>query len=717
MRNPLRVAYAEVMSRVATRAAMTHVRLQLMTMKKGGGLFDELFKRGLERLLTSTDVINPFREVDTIYVAVSRIARYGSSVPWGLFRGDTPVEDPEHAFYKLMAKPNELMTTEQLFEATLEHLELRGACFWLPDEFTRLDKRADTKFPARLRILDANKVKPRKKGEELEGWDYTQPSGTPKPYGVKDLIKFSYVDPDDPFGWLAPLTAARLGYNISWKANKWQEQFYQNGGVPPFWMYTPEDVIIDDSEIEKLRQQFKDKFLGLKNAGTPPILFKGAELRSLSVTQRDSEWVLTTKMSREQVLAVYDVPPAIAGVFEYANYANSSEQKRYFWLGTLPPKCQLLKSIINATLVKPFWPDLEFRWKWPEKLAQVVPEDIREGVKAARGLVEIGVPPSEAFRITGIPVDARGKAWLDEGYMVFNLVPVKMLDQAHSQPTGAAPDGGDQNTSSDGDSGKKTLELPGPGWNDAIRAVLRRRYEVVLNRLEDRFLRDYRGFLNWLREQMIGKVKSMKDFALGSDAMAEAILKASEDEWIPEVVKVMQQVKDRTRAALLASIETGGQMAVDEMGLGISFDMLDPEIVRLLMNRQIQIVGAVGNLLDEIRSQVRTGIELGESVIDISFRVRTVMDEYYTGQALTVARTETAAAFNGGRIIAMLKAGITKVHWLSARDERVRKSHKDLDGTSVPLGTPFPNGCRWPHDERGSAEEVVNCRCVPLPEV
>jgi hypothetical protein len=76
-----------------------------------------------------------------------------------------------------------------------------------------------------------------------------------------------------------------------------------------------------------------------------------------------------------------------------------------------------------------------------------------------------------------------------------------------------------------------------------------------------------------------------------------------------------------------------------------------------------------------------------------------------------VARATTAAAqFRAAEL-----AGWRGVTWISKRDDRVRPTHRVLDGQSVPLGTPFlsPSGAklRFPHDPRAPMAERVNCRC------
>ena len=54
---------------------------------------------------------------------------------------------------------------------------------------------------------------------------------------------------------------------------------------------------------------------------------------------------------------------------------------------------------------------------------------------------------------------------------------------------------------------------------------------------------------------------------------------------------------------------------------------------------------------------------------------------------------------------------VEMVMWKSIDDERTRDSHAEQNEMITYIGNLFPNGCRYPLDELGDAEEVINCRC------
>lgn len=90
----------------------------------------------------------------------------------------------------------------------------------------------------------------------------------------------------------------------------------------------------------------------------------------------------------------------------------------------------------------------------------------------------------------------------------------------------------------------------------------------------------------------------------------------------------------------------------------------------------------------------------------------------------TIGRTESLASMHQASYEAMRQAidagqvdrDLVTAKWKTAKDIRVRDTHRALDGKEVPFGeafvTPRGNRLRWPGDPAGGASEVVNCRCT-----
>ena len=97
-------------------------------------------------------------------------------------------------------------------------------------------------------------------------------------------------------------------------------------------------------------------------------------------------------------------------------------------------------------------------------------------------------------------------------------------------------------------------------------------------------------------------------------------------------------------------------------------------------------------------------------------------DPYYLSQdrALLIAQNESNSAYNYSDYITAKKSGKQYKTWVAEVDDKTREWHLEVDGTKIPIDEMFTVGndtMRYPHDFlNGSAENLVNCRCICLYE-
>lgn len=120
---------------------------------------------------------------------------------------------------------------------------------------------------------------------------------------------------------------------------------------------------------------------------------------------------------------------------------------------------------------------------------------------------------------------------------------------------------------------------------------------------------------------------------------------------------------------------------------------------------------------EQMREVLAKAFEENLSVGQVTERIRAKFEEIGQGRAATIARTETLSAVSAGQEQkrqdwqAQFPDQKLKKMWISAQDDRVRDSHVNLDGKSVDVNDAFENGLKYPREEGGAPEEVINCRC------
>lgn len=85
-------------------------------------------------------------------------------------------------------------------------------------------------------------------------------------------------------------------------------------------------------------------------------------------------------------------------------------------------------------------------------------------------------------------------------------------------------------------------------------------------------------------------------------------------------------------------------------------------------------------------------------------------------RARLIAENEANSIWNDSEFEDALLTGKTRKTWHAIIDKRTRDTHKDINGTTIPIEDPFEVGdslMMFPRDESmgASAGEIVNCRC------
>lgn len=122
--------------------------------------------------------------------------------------------------------------------------------------------------------------------------------------------------------------------------------------------------------------------------------------------------------------------------------------------------------------------------------------------------------------------------------------------------------------------------------------------------------------------------------------------------------------------------------------------------------------------VDNITKLLATRLDKGQTIEQAQRAVRKIVNKpnFNRMQALRIARTETTAAANFAATQAGGVSGfVMQKEWISALDSRTRDDHASTNGQKRPEKVAFSVGgeaLMFPGDTRGSAGNVINCRCT-----
>lgn len=142
-----------------------------------------------------------------------------------------------------------------------------------------------------------------------------------------------------------------------------------------------------------------------------------------------------------------------------------------------------------------------------------------------------------------------------------------------------------------------------------------------------------------------------------------------------------------------------------------------------------RLVNVPETVFADIRRATLTAVADGHAPAELAAKIERILGENdvasWRGRALTIARTEALAAYNGGRYASYVAyagsvGGAWEKIWLATHDHRTRTTHTREGGGDlqrVPLQQHFVIGgapMLYPGDPEGPPDETINCRCSIL---
>lgn len=150
---------------------------------------------------------------------------------------------------------------------------------------------------------------------------------------------------------LSPIAYARESIGLGMAAERYGEKFFKNGthigGV-----ISVKDELNED-QFERLKQQFTSAFRGLQNAHGVPVLEGGATYTPVGIAPEDAQFLETRKFQRNEIAAIYRVPPHMIGDLERATFSNIEQQDLAYLQRSLLPWLMRIEQECRAKLLRP----------------------------------------------------------------------------------------------------------------------------------------------------------------------------------------------------------------------------------------------------------------------------------------------------------------------------------------------------------------------------
>lgn len=623
-----------------------------------------------------------FKTSTWVYACIHRIMKAVASVPWVVSRrtkaGEWEVV-PGHPLEELLKKPNPYMSGQDLIERLTAHLYLGGNGLW-----TKI--RAGG-IVAELWPIGPDGIKPVPSQKKfIERYEYEK-DGVKHSIKPEDIIHVMFIDPSNPYWGMSPLQAGARTVDTDVEAVTWNKVALQNRAITDGVFSFKEPLTRE--QWEEARRQVREQHQGADNARTPWVLGGDATWHQMSLSPAEMDFIESRRMTREEICAIFQVPPPMVGIYDNATLANIETARKIFWLDTVIPFLEDIQSSLNLALTPEFGPDLMIEFDVSN--VEAIQENYHDKIETAKTLWAMGVPFNQINQQLELGFnDIPGG---DIGYLPMSLLPAGM----------ALPEGGDKarqtkawNLSDENQQAAywKAFDRRRQNWEKKVAQIVGRRFRDEGQKVAEAYEegRDVDGAIDAQRPEW--------------ETMLTAIYAG-----------VMEDFGQETGEALAKSIgPTSRKFEFDPW-----LDNVREWIETTVAEKVTLISQATKNM---IKQQIALGFEEGDSTVEIAERLQRQYRDFSDRRAMTIARTEVVAASNAGSHFAAEQTGLEYQRvWLSSRDERVRDDHADMDGQRRGKNEPFeaPDGSllMFPGDTSlgAAASQTIQCRCTEIYEV
>jgi len=596
--------------------------------------------------------------------------------------GETTLEEiTEHVFLDLMNTVNPFFNKFELWVLTTIFLELTGNAYWwiVSDALG---------IPREIWSIPSNWVKVIPSKQQFIVGYTVQPPGepTPIPFQERDLIHFKYPSPFDMHYGTGPLVAAQYGVDLN-NHLKTRGINYLMNDAQPGGVLTTEDSLTEE-QFGRLLKQWNRKHKGAENAGKMAILERGLKYMKVGEGLGEMKFNDINKSIRDEILAIFGVPASKLGLVEDVNRANAEANDYTYQKETIEPRLMLIEQKLNEKMMPRYDTGLVCKFVSP-------------------------VPADKEFRLKQQGEHIRsGYSSIDDEREKDNLKPYGTPEtQMPLIPFSVVPAGEEREK----DEPEEPYDDDEKTMTKAMKVSRKRKWEIFAAMTAPQEKHFKRAIVRFFQAQRAEVMSNFNNYR----SVAKEVKEGISANILFNIQEQDEKLKEISRPYIHEAVVSGASLAGEEMG--IASDLIEPRVLRAIEKRldffpAIVNQGTIGLLRDELVE----AINAGETIEEVAKRLDKVFtyNEHY--RSVRVARTEVIGAANHGQLEIYRDADVEWKQWITARDEKIRNSHKKMDTQTVGITEDFTTGLgsrlQYPGDREHDPDpaDVINCRCTVI---
>ena len=349
-----------------------------------------------------------------VYACIDRLVKAVASTGWVAQRRATRGWEPapNSPLQLLLDEPCPAMSRQTYWARQVQMLYLTGNGVSVIVE----DGRGR---PAELWPLDSRLVHALEGDPEIGpigGYEYKTETG-PRVFEPEQIAHLLFPDPDSAVWGMAPLEAAAKAVDTDAEAREFALSGLQNRAVVD-GLISFKEPLSREQHAHAL-EMWQARHAGPANARGTAILGSDARFAQMSMSPAEMDFIESRRLTREEICAIFQVPPPLVGIYDNATLANIQIARFILWVDTVIPLLDDLSSALTTSVARRF--GREWRVGYDVSHVDVLLEITQRKMAIADSLFAKGVPMSEIDRRLSIGLEAYD-GW-DVGYLASGLLP------------------------------------------------------------------------------------------------------------------------------------------------------------------------------------------------------------------------------------------------------------------------------------------------------
>lgn len=282
-------------------------------------------------------------QLTTVFACVRVLCESIGMLPCKLYKQDGKYKHPatNHPLYKLLSvAPNDYMTAQEFWELLILCLCLRGNFYAY--KVTLYGEVRE------LLPIDPSRVKPKINDDWSVTYTVHFKNGDVRELSQDEIWHVRLFTLDGVNG-LNPIAYARQAISLGLSTEEHGARLFENGAVTSGVLSTEQQLT--DPAFERLKSQFSGEHIGLANAYKPMIMEMGLEWKPISLNAEDSQFLETRRFQRDEICAIYRVPPHLVANMDKASFNNTETMGLQFLNYGLVPYITRIESRILVGLL------------------------------------------------------------------------------------------------------------------------------------------------------------------------------------------------------------------------------------------------------------------------------------------------------------------------------------------------------------------------------